>query len=92
MKHIFPVFLFVAATTAFAGSVDRDWAQFDKDFEQLNQRFSARRAKPDVPTPVKPSTVTPQPVSAGDTPQGPDDQNLPEGESEQPETQGKETL
>lgn len=92
MKHFIPICLCVAATTAFAGNVDRDWAQLDKDFEQLNQRFSAQRAKPAAPTTDKSSTVAPQSVSAGDTPQEFVDQSQPEGESGKPEMQDKEAL
>ncbi len=82
MKYLLLFYACFSAGTALAANFDKDWAQFDKDFERLNQRYAAPRAKPDTSPPSQAATASPEPASGEDAPDESADHNEPEANTE----------
>lgn len=82
MKYLLLIYACFSAGTALAASFDKDWAQFDKDFERLNQGFAAPRAKLYSSPPSQVATVSPGPASGEDASDETSDHNEPEASTE----------
>ena len=90
MKYIFLLYACFSSGTALAASFDKDWAQFDKDFERLNQRYATPRAKPDLAPPSQAETASPKFGVGEET--ADESTNQSESESYSETTQGKGAL
>ena len=90
MKYLILICVCSAVTTVLADSFNRDWAQFEKDFEHLNQRHAARRANSNASAPDNSAAVIQGPLSDESAPQERADQHLLESNSEESAPQAKE--